>query len=214
VVIDLFTALGANTYDALPELYTALETGTVDGQENPFSKSVSAKMYEVRITSQSPTTLQPEDSGPLTKAWDKMNEESGAFRSGESRRATSSGRSRVHRADERWPSFEEGRHAGDPNCVRRRLRSREKAKPVIGQTLGRRSDEMVRGCSMMSWRRPARQQDRPLCRDGLLDDLRDIWKKAEPGWRGSAYKSHKKFGAGRSPLFLNQSAFEHLFAVR
>ena len=41
VFIDLFTALGANPVPMpYPELYTALETGTVDGQENPFSNVV------------------------------------------------------------------------------------------------------------------------------------------------------------------------------
>ena len=39
VFIDLFTALGANPVPMpYPELYTALETGTVDGQENPLQQ--------------------------------------------------------------------------------------------------------------------------------------------------------------------------------
>ena len=42
IYIDLFTALGANPVPMpFPELYTALETGTVDGQENPFSNIIS-----------------------------------------------------------------------------------------------------------------------------------------------------------------------------
>src|SRR5262245_51462130 len=47
--IDLFNALGAN---AVPmpstELYTALETGTVDGQENPAPSILTAKLNEVQ----------------------------------------------------------------------------------------------------------------------------------------------------------------------
>lgn len=49
IPIELFNSLGAN---AVPmpytELYTALETGTVDGQENPAANIVNAKFYEVQ----------------------------------------------------------------------------------------------------------------------------------------------------------------------
>ncbi len=47
--IDMFNSFGAN---ALPlpfsELFTALETGTVDGQENPVNTIESSKFYEVQ----------------------------------------------------------------------------------------------------------------------------------------------------------------------
>ena len=77
VFIDLFTALGANPVPMpYPELYTALETGTVDGQENPFSNVVSAKMFEVQkhlaITNH---IYNPQIVVISKKAWDKMNEE-------------------------------------------------------------------------------------------------------------------------------------------
>lgn len=49
IPIALFTALGAN---AVPmpytELYPALETGAVDGQENPYSNVLNAKFFEVQ----------------------------------------------------------------------------------------------------------------------------------------------------------------------
>jgi len=46
--LDLGKALGANpTPLSFSELYTALQTGTVDGQENPLPTDVSAKFYEV-----------------------------------------------------------------------------------------------------------------------------------------------------------------------
>ena len=49
IFIDLFNTLGANAVPmAFPELYTALETGAVDGQENPLSTIVTAKFYEVQ----------------------------------------------------------------------------------------------------------------------------------------------------------------------
>ena len=47
--IDLFNTLGANAVPLpFPELYTALEQKTVDGQENPVSVILSAKINEVQ----------------------------------------------------------------------------------------------------------------------------------------------------------------------
>ena len=47
--VDLWTALGANAVPMpFPEVYTALEQKTVDGQENPLATIVSAKLFEVQ----------------------------------------------------------------------------------------------------------------------------------------------------------------------
>jgi tripartite ATP-independent transporter DctP family solute receptor len=47
--IDMLNALGANAVPMpFPELYTALETGTVDGQENPYSTVEASKFDEVQ----------------------------------------------------------------------------------------------------------------------------------------------------------------------
>jgi TRAP-type transport system periplasmic protein len=49
VYIDTFKTFGANPLPMnFSELYTALETKTVDGQENPFSVILSNKFYEVQ----------------------------------------------------------------------------------------------------------------------------------------------------------------------
>jgi len=49
VFLDTFKAFGANPVPmSFSELYTALETRTVDGQENPFSVILSNKFYEVQ----------------------------------------------------------------------------------------------------------------------------------------------------------------------
>jgi len=49
VFLDSFKTLGANAVP-LPfsELFTALETNTVDGQENPYNTILSSKFYEVQ----------------------------------------------------------------------------------------------------------------------------------------------------------------------
>ncbi len=47
--IDTFTALGASAQPMpFPEVYTALEQGVVDGQENPLATILSSKFYEVQ----------------------------------------------------------------------------------------------------------------------------------------------------------------------
>lgn len=49
VYIDMFNSFGANAVPlAFSELFTALETGTVDGQENPVTTIQSSKFYEVQ----------------------------------------------------------------------------------------------------------------------------------------------------------------------
>ncbi len=49
VFLDTFKAFGANPVPmSFSELYTALETKTVDGQENPYAVILSNKFYEVQ----------------------------------------------------------------------------------------------------------------------------------------------------------------------
>lgn len=49
VFIDTFTALGTNPVPMpFPELYSAMETGTVDGQDNPAVAVAALKFYEVQ----------------------------------------------------------------------------------------------------------------------------------------------------------------------
>jgi TRAP-type C4-dicarboxylate transport system substrate-binding protein len=49
IYIDLWNTLGANAVAMpFPEVYTALEQGVVDGQENPYAAIASAKLEEVQ----------------------------------------------------------------------------------------------------------------------------------------------------------------------
>ena len=49
VFLDSFKTLGTNAVPmAFSELFGALETGTVDGQENPYNTILSSKFYEVQ----------------------------------------------------------------------------------------------------------------------------------------------------------------------
>lgn len=49
IYIDTFKSLGSNAVPlAFPEVYSALETKTVDGQENPYANIENMKFYEVQ----------------------------------------------------------------------------------------------------------------------------------------------------------------------
>jgi TRAP-type C4-dicarboxylate transport system substrate-binding protein len=53
----MFQAYGANPSPMkFSEVFTALQTGVMDGEENPFTQIYSAKFQEVRSTCRSPGT--------------------------------------------------------------------------------------------------------------------------------------------------------------
>ncbi|WP_105424211.1 TRAP transporter substrate-binding protein [Neorhizobium tomejilense] len=77
IPIELFNNLGANAVP-LPytELYTALETGTVDGQENPFANILNAKFYEVqKYLTVTRHQYNPQIVLVSKKFWDGLNDE-------------------------------------------------------------------------------------------------------------------------------------------
>jgi tripartite ATP-independent transporter DctP family solute receptor len=75
IYIDTFKTLGSNAVPlAFPEVYSALETKTVDGQENPFANIENMKFYEV----QKYLTLTKHAYAPLPlliskKTWDTLS---------------------------------------------------------------------------------------------------------------------------------------------
>ena len=75
VYIDTFKTLGSNAVPmAFSEVYSALETKTVDGQENPFANIDNSKFYEV----QKYLTLTKHAYAPLAvliskKTWDALS---------------------------------------------------------------------------------------------------------------------------------------------
>ena len=81
IYLELFSALGANPVPMpFPEVYTALETGTVDGQENPAASILTAKLNEVQqYMTLTRHTYNPQVvlfSKPL---WDQLNAEEQAL---------------------------------------------------------------------------------------------------------------------------------------
>jgi tripartite ATP-independent transporter DctP family solute receptor len=75
--IDLWKALGANAVPMpFPEVYSALEQGTVDGQENPAATLVSAKLFEVQKFLSLTSHVYFVDSLLFAKpVWAKLNDD-------------------------------------------------------------------------------------------------------------------------------------------
>ncbi len=77
IYIDLFNTLGANAVPLpFPELYTALEQKTVDGQENPATLILTSKLYEVqKHLTFTRHTYNPQIVIFSKKVWDRFDAE-------------------------------------------------------------------------------------------------------------------------------------------
>ncbi|ATI65253.1 TRAP-type mannitol/chloroaromatic compound transport system, periplasmic component [Edwardsiella tarda] len=75
--IDMLNALGANAIPMpFPELYTAMETKTVDGQENPETSIDANKYYEVqKYFSGTRHIYNPQMLMVSKKLWDQLSED-------------------------------------------------------------------------------------------------------------------------------------------
>jgi tripartite ATP-independent transporter DctP family solute receptor len=75
IYVDVFKALGANpTPLAWPEVYNALEQGAVDGQENPFTVILNAKLDEVqKYLAITRHIYNPQSVIISKKFWDTLN---------------------------------------------------------------------------------------------------------------------------------------------
>src|SRR5215510_5544619 len=73
--IEMFNTLGANAVPmAFTELYTALETKTVDGQENPYATLEASKFYEVqKYMSATKHIYNPQLLMVSKKFWDTLS---------------------------------------------------------------------------------------------------------------------------------------------
>lgn len=81
IYLDMFSALGANPVPMpFPEVYTALETGTVDGQENPAASILTAKLNEVqKYMTLTRHTYNPQVVMFSQKQWNKLDPEEQAL---------------------------------------------------------------------------------------------------------------------------------------
>ena len=77
IYIDLFNTLGANAVPMpFPELYTALETRAVDGQENPLTTIQTSRLDEVQdYLSLTRHTYNPQALLISKRTWDQFSED-------------------------------------------------------------------------------------------------------------------------------------------
>jgi tripartite ATP-independent transporter DctP family solute receptor len=77
IYIDTFNALGANAVPMpFPEVYTALEQKTIDGQENPFTVIEANKFQEVqKYLAGTRHIYNPQTMAISKKTWDRLNKE-------------------------------------------------------------------------------------------------------------------------------------------
>lgn len=77
IYIDLFNALGANALPlAFPELYPALESHAVDGQENPFTTILASNFQEVqKYVTRTGHLYNPMALIISKRFWDKLSAE-------------------------------------------------------------------------------------------------------------------------------------------
>jgi len=77
IYIDTFNALGANAVPMpFPEVYTALEQKTIDGQENPFTVIEANKFNEVqKYLAGTRHIYNPQSMMISKKTWDRLNKD-------------------------------------------------------------------------------------------------------------------------------------------
>ncbi len=77
IYIDTFNALGANAVPMpFPEVYTALEQKTIDGQENPFTVILANKLNEVqKYLTVTRHIYNPQSVLLSKKTWDRLSKE-------------------------------------------------------------------------------------------------------------------------------------------
>jgi tripartite ATP-independent transporter DctP family solute receptor len=77
IYIDTFNALGANAVPMpFPEVYTALEQKTIDGQENPFTVILANKLNEVqKYLAVTRHIYNPQSVLMSKKTWDRLSKQ-------------------------------------------------------------------------------------------------------------------------------------------
>jgi tripartite ATP-independent transporter DctP family solute receptor len=77
IYIETFNALGANAVPMpFPEVYTALEQKTIDGQENPYTVIAANKINEVqKYLAATRHIYNPQSMFISKKTWDRLNKD-------------------------------------------------------------------------------------------------------------------------------------------
>lgn len=132
--VDMINALGANAVPmAFTELYSALETKAVDGQENPYATAEASKLYEVqKYFSNTRHIYNPQMMLLSKKFWDTLSADEKTILQDASREACDYQRKVAREMSEksRQALIEHGMQINDIAPAELQ-RMRDKVKPVI-----------------------------------------------------------------------------------
>lgn len=139
IYIDMFNALGANaTPIAFPEVYSALETRAIDGQENPFTTIRASKLSEVqKYLSVTNHIYNPMALVMSKKFWDTLSNDEKKIITDASREATKYQR-QVSRqqADEALADLKKAGMQVTELSPAELAKMRDKVKPVVDKQAG------------------------------------------------------------------------------
>lgn len=145
--LDMLNALGANAVPMpFPELYTALESRTVDGQENPYSTAESSRLYEVqKYMSNTRHIYNPQMFLVSKKFWDKLSEDERKVLQDSATEAATYQRKVAREMDEKSRQFliKSGMQINDIDPAEI-SRMREKVRPVIDKYTAQAGDSLVK----------------------------------------------------------------------
>ena len=131
--IEMFNTLGANAVPmSFTELYTALETKTVDGQENPLATVEASKFYEVqKFASLTQHVYNPLVTIFSKKTWDRLSPDERKIIQDAANEAGAYERKVSRETNEKAAEVLKGKGmAVNPIAPQEIERMREKVKPV------------------------------------------------------------------------------------
>lgn len=145
--IDMFKELGANpTPMAFTELFTALETKAVDGQENPLPQIGASRMYEVqKFLSMTMHSLDAEVLLLSRKTWDRLSRDEQAWVRAAATEAIQFKRSSLAKFEAQMlDTVKKAGMAVNEVPLAERQRMAARLKPVIDRQKERAGDEFAR----------------------------------------------------------------------
>lgn len=146
IYIETFNALGANAVPMpFPEVYTALEQKTIDGQENPFPVILANKLNEVqKFLSVTRHVYNPQSVLISKKTWDRLNKQEQDIIMAAAREATPYQRGVSREAQDK--ALAELKKTMQVNEVApaEQARIRAKVKPVVDKFGGEVGSDLVK----------------------------------------------------------------------
>lgn len=133
IYLETFSALGANPVPmAFPEVYTALEQKTIDGQENPFTVIEGNKFFEVqKYLSVTGHIFNPQSLIISQKTWSRLNDDEKALIREAASEAQKFQREVTAASMDKSRAALEGEMAVNDISAEEKDRFRERVQPVI-----------------------------------------------------------------------------------